>query len=56
MKQRTTQGNLCLFIYIYTGMLLVIVRSDQRVQTDESGEVDVVFDDHDVTGLEAVGQ
>lgn len=37
-------------------MLLVIVGSAQRVQTDQSGEVDVVFDDHDVTRLEEVGQ
>lgn len=36
--------------------LLVVVGSAQRVQTDQSGEVDVVFDDHDVTRLEAISQ
>lgn len=37
-------------------VLPVVVGSAQRVQTNQSGEVDVVFDDHDVTRLEAVGQ
>lgn len=37
-------------------ILLVVVGSAQWVQTDQSGEVDVVFDDHDVTRLEAIGQ
>lgn len=36
--------------------LLVIVGSTQRVQTDQSREINVVFDDHDVTRLEAVSQ
>lgn len=41
---------------MYTSVLLVIIGSTQRVQTDHSREVNVVFDDHDVTRLEAVRQ
>lgn len=36
--------------------LLVIVRSTQWVQTNQSREINVVFDDHDVTWLEAISQ
>lgn len=35
--------------------LLVVVGPGQRVQSDQSRKVDVIFDDHDVTGLQAVG-